>query len=96
MSRFIPVSKHTKRPAGRSRRVDLQSRLQAIRERRMAPTRSPSIWYVRDADRCWRLIDVKGGHYDVATGLGGRVGPIYATERELLADLDRFFRISGF
>jgi hypothetical protein len=65
----------------------------------MQDTRYPELKYVREPDgesrAYWRIVDVNGGHYDQDSGLGGRVGPMYRTKSELLADLDRFAALFG-
>jgi hypothetical protein len=56
----------------------------------MFDTRFPGLMYTCDSDRVWRIVDVRSGGFDLTTGFGGRVGPIYRTRAELLADLERF------
>ena len=49
------------------------------------PTRFPGLLYGQIAPSCWRVID---GHETRRAA----VGPVYRTQAELLADLDRYAR----
>lgn len=48
-----------------------------------ALTRFPGLGFRKDAEGCWRFVDLDGGK---------SIGSMYATKEELLADLDKFGR----
>lgn len=52
----------------------------------MKPTRFPELNYERQSPSLWRFIDATTGRH---------VGPQYRTERELLADMQRFATVFG-
>lgn len=57
---------------------------------RIHKTRYPELGYVHQDVGLWRIVDLAS----VAEGNNGLVGPQYRSRAELLADLERYARVS--